>query len=953
MSSPSRRHTRIAGLGALLLGLLPLLAFAGSVEKAVRLTDSVDSTEIAERIGLLPAAGVRPEEVLSGARDLEFRTESRLNAGGVYWLRIPLENPTRETDWRLRLPSFVHIELFGGEGPQVNGSDIPYSLRAHAADPLMVALKIPPGGSRTFYVRARVHPARSPRMRATIHSEGAYGRMSARKALEVAFVLGVLLVMAAYTLILFASLRDPGYLSFSAFLICMSIYLLSQSEFLFPLTRVEFPQILPRIIAPIAAAGFYLRFSCVLLEARSRFPRWNAFWKLHFIVLVALVLLATAPSFGMEPTLRLGRMVDIANVWLVGGGVLMATFAAQAWRRGYAPARYYLQGNVAFILGLLVWIVSPDVLGWLNLGAVSGAALKVGIILQVTLWSVALGGRVRILKAEKEAESRNRILDLHRLTEEKNQELERKVVERTEQLQAAHRRLADSQEKLASLMGSSLERLEDIPRWVGSMAADLQATLDVSALGVYEVRNETLIPIHAIPDSTGPDIKMVLASIRGACEFDDMVILPARGLSGELRGVVAVRGLRQAEDEPARRQLLASFASHLGNVFEMAQLRHKLLLAEMAHEGSLAEYTAKGIELLKLCPLCGACQSAALDRCGVDGTVLEMPFYLPLRLLGRYHFLRRLGEGGMGTVLEALDEQLNRHVAIKFMRPGHFHDTGARVRFEREIHTLVLVDHPGVVKVFDSGEMADGTLYLIMERLQGRNLGQVIRLYGPGNPRQVSRLLRQGAETLEAAHGFRVIHRDIKPQNLFLTPEAGGFQTRILDFGLAKTLSSPAHLTQTGTILGTPLYMAPEQILGRNVDERTDTFAFASVVYEALLGIPPVRATVLSEVMSDILHAPPLPPSQFASWLTPEIDAGFAHALSKAPSERPEKLGVWAENLARCMESLGSPREGWPDMAQASDSGSSLPGSDLMTTESMAPSEQAPAGRDRSERSSP
>jgi hypothetical protein len=897
----------------------------------------VESIEVGERIGLLRDAHILPEEVLSGARDAQFQLGLKLEPGRTYWLRIPLENPTRETDWRLRLTSFIHLELFGDDKVQVNGSYLPYSLRAHAADPLMVALKVQPGGSRTFYVRAQVHPARSPRMKATIHSAAAYSRMSTRKALELAFLLGVLLVMAAYTLILFASLRDRGYLFFSAFLICMSIYLLDQSEFLYPLTGLDLPLILPRVIVPVAAAGFGIRFSCALLDARSR-PRWNAFWKLYFAILVAVVFLAVAPRFRLEPSLWLGRMFDTTNTWMAIGVVLLAVFAAHAWRRGYSPARYYLQANIAMILCFLVWLLSPEILGWLDLGAFSRASLRVGLVLQVTLWSIALGGRVRILQAEKEAESKSRILDLHRLTEEKNQELERKVVERTEQLQAVHRRLEDSQEKLASLMASSLERLEDIPRWVGSIAADLEATLAVTALGVYEVRNETLIPIRPVPDSSGPDMRTVLASMRGACEFEDMVVLPARGLSGELRGVLAVRGLRQAEDEPARRQLLSSLASHLGNVFEMVQLRHKLLVAEMAREGSVTEYTSKGIELLKLCPLCGACQSAALDRCGADGTLLEMPFYLPLRLLGRYHFRRRLGEGGMGTVLEALDEQLNRYVAVKLMRPGHFHDAGARMRFEREIHTLVLVDHPGVVKVFDSGELADGTLYLIMERLQGQNLGQVIRLFGPGNPRQVSRLLRQGAEALEAAHGFRVIHRDIKPQNLFLTPEAGGFRTHILDFGLAKTLSSPADLTQTGAIVGTPLYMAPEQVLGRNVDERTDTFAFASVVYEALLGVPPVRATVLSEIMSDILHTPPLPPSRFASWLTPEIDAGFAHALSKDPVERPEKLGLWAENLACCIESLGSPREGWPGMAQARDSRSSLSGEDLRTTQSKVPS---------------
>lgn len=940
MSSRSGRHRCISCVAVLLPGLLSLSVSAGRAPdpgSAIRLTDAGAPVEIGDRIGLLADAHTPPGEILSGAEDARFRPGSRLEQGRTYWLRIPLENLTDETEWRLQLHSFIHLELFGAGGVQQNGPYVPYRLRAYTADPFTVVLKIPTGDSRTYYVRAEVYPGRSPQMRAAICAAAAYDRMVSRKALGLAFVLGVLLVMAAYNLILFASIREPGYLSFSGYLICMSIYVLDQSEFLFPLTGIGFPLILPRIIVPVAAAGFTLRFSCVLLEARSRFPRWYVFWKWYFVVLVALALAAVAPGFRLEPTPRFARMADLANSWQVGGAVLLVVFAAQAWRRGYAPARHYLQANIVLIFCLLIWLASPEILGWVNLGVVSREALKVGLVLQVTLWSIALGGRVRILEAEKETERRKRILDLHRLTEEKNQELERKVVERTEQLQAAHSRLANSQEKLASLMGSSLERLEDVPRWVGSMAADLQATLGVSALGVYEVRNEALIPVRAIPDSTGPDMGMVLAAIRGECQFGDTVILPARGLSGELRAVLAAKGLSQTEDEPARRQLLISFASHLGNVFEMVQLRHKLLVTEMAHEGSLAEYAAKGIELLKICPECGACQSANLESCGADGAALEMPFYLPLRLLGRYLFLRRLGEGGMGTVLEARDEQLNRNVAIKFMRPGHFHDADTRIRFEREIHTLVMIDHPGVVKVFDSGEVADGTLYLIMELLQGRNLGQVIQLHGPGNPRQVAQLLLQGAETLEVAHRLRVIHRDIKPQNLFLTPGPSGFQTRILDFGLAKTLSSPGHLTQTGAIVGTPLYMAPEQVLGRNVDERTDTFAFASVLYEALLGFPPVRATEFSEILSDILHAPPLPPSRFASWLTPEIDASFANALSKDPAERPEKLVAWAENLAGCLKSLGSPREGWPDMFQTTDSRSSIAGRGLPATETEVP----------------
>jgi serine/threonine protein kinase len=297
-----------------------------------------------------------------------------------------------------------------------------------------------------------------------------------------------------------------------------------------------------------------------------------------------------------------------------------------------------------------------------------------------------------------------------------------------------------------------------------------------------------------------------------------------------------------------------------------------------------------------------------------------MPIYLPLRLLGRYRFVSRLGEGGMGLVLEAVDERLDRRVAIKFMRPGHFHDTAARIRFEREIHTLVLVDHPGVVKVYDSGELSDGTLYLVMERLRGRDVGQLIRSFGPGTPSQVGRLLRQGAGALEAAHGLHVVHRDIKPQHLVLTPEPDGFHTRILDFGLAKSQDSAAPLTRTGALVGTPLYMAPEQILGRDADERTDTFAFASVAYEALVGVPTIRMSSLSEILSAILETPPALPSRVAPWLPPEIDAAFAHALAKRQAERPASVGSWANALAGQLESLDRPGAGWPASALFGDS---------------------------------
>ena len=300
--------------------------------------------------------------------------------------------------------------------------------------------------------------------------------------------------------------------------------------------------------------------------------------------------------------------------------------------------------------------------------------------------------------------------------------------------------------------------------------------------------------------------------------------------------------------------------------------------------------------------------------------------------VGPYTVTALLGGGGMAWVLAANDADGCPGVALKLLKPKYAGDVQFTARFLNEATVAGELRHPNIIRILDVGQHGEA-VYFAMPQLLGslaERLGDDAAL-----PEQdVMRIARDVARAMAFAHEAGVIHRDIKPQNLFLTPEAGGFQTRILDFGLAKSLSSSSPLTQTGTIIGTPLYMAPEQVLGRNVDERTDTFAFASVVYEALLGISPVRATVLSEIMSDILHAPVLPPSQFVSWLTPEIDAGFAHALSKDPAERPENPVGWAENLACRLESLGSPRDGWPDLAQASDSRSSLSTGDLATTQS-------------------
>ena len=883
------------------------------LENAIRLENRDQILEIGARVGVLADAGYAPDTVRSGALDGLFRTGLPLRALRVYWLRLQLDNATEEPLWRLHLEPFQSLERFGEDGVQRNGSHIPYASRAWATDWNMVDAPVPPHSTRTCYIRAVAH-SNAGQLKASILSRAAHDRQLFREALEMAFVQGILLVMAAYNLILYRSLRDPSYRSYAAFILSISFYLLVVGGYFYPLTGLDAPVALLQHTAPLLAASLFIHFSCSFLQARSRFPAWNRFWTRMVIAYTGLTALELGLYYHGGASHGASALVLLLNLQLVLAALLMTAFIVHAWRRGFGPARPFLQANLAFFGCFLLWMAGPDLLHWLDLGVLTHSALHLGVVLQVTLFSLALGGRFQTLQAEKQAQARERVLEIQRLGEEKNQELEHKVAERTEELHAAHRELAMAQEKLGALRDAPLDRLEDVGLWAAAMAEDFQATLGVEALGVFELRSGSLVPIRPLPDAEVPDMGLVLASLQGRSELAGMLLIPARGLSGELRGVVVVRGFAPQDSRSGQRQLLNGFASHLGNAFEMAQIQHKLKRAENTRATTLEEYQAKGIELLKLCPGCGICYPAGQERCEGDGAELEMPGFLPLRILERYRFSRRLGEGGMGMVLEALDEKLNRPVAIKLMRPEHFNDLAARQRFQREVQTLLLVNHPGVVTVYDSGELGDGTQYLIMERLLGLDLGSLIRRHGQGSPAQVARLLRQGAAALAAAHLVQVVHRDIKPPNFFLSPGPDGFQARLLDFGLAKDMAATTHLTQTGFLMGTPIYMAPEQILGRPVDPRTDTFAFASVIHQALLGHPPVRATGLAEIISSILYGPFQSLRTFAPWLPAAVDDAFAAALAKDPLERPQDLSAWAGALAGLLEGLEDPG-GWPDPA--------------------------------------
>lgn len=266
--------------------------------------------------------------------------------------------------------------------------------------------------------------------------------------------------------------------------------------------------------------------------------------------------------------------------------------------------------------------------------------------------------------------------------------------------------------------------------------------------------------------------------------------------------------------------------------------------------------------------------------------------------IGRYRVVRKLGEGGMGTVFEAEDEVLGRRIAIKRLKAT---DESGRRRFWREARAAARLSHPNVCQLFEVGEDAGGP-FLAMELLAGEPLSERLRR-GPLDLAGAVALGSGMLAALQALHAAGLAHRDLKPSNVYLTPHGA----RLLDFGLvrplpanlARALDSGSAITDSNQLVGSPRYMAPEQILGQDVDARTDLFAAGAVLYEALAGRPAFEGRTLVEVLSATLHEPP-----------PPLDAEFARlepvirrALAKDPADRFAS----AEEMAEALREATSP----------------------------------------------
>ena len=258
----------------------------------------------------------------------------------------------------------------------------------------------------------------------------------------------------------------------------------------------------------------------------------------------------------------------------------------------------------------------------------------------------------------------------------------------------------------------------------------------------------------------------------------------------------------------------------------------------------------------------------------------------------------------MGTVYEAEHRTTGRLVAVKVMKPEHAQKPESVARLQQEARIVGQLRHPNICEIIDISQLSDGTPYLVMELLVGETLARRLERRGPLHAPAMVQVAIQVLAALEAAHSRGVIHRDMKPDNIFLIERDGGLHAKILDFGISKATGPdelPHHLTRTGMVMGTPYYMAPEQAMGeRQLDGRVDVWGVGVLMYECLTGTRPFVAKNYNALLVQILTVNPQPVDRLSPTVPASLSLVVRHALEKKRAVRYQS----AEQLRRALEGL-------------------------------------------------
>src|SRR6185436_3388363 len=272
--------------------------------------------------------------------------------------------------------------------------------------------------------------------------------------------------------------------------------------------------------------------------------------------------------------------------------------------------------------------------------------------------------------------------------------------------------------------------------------------------------------------------------------------------------------------------------------------------------------------------------------------------------ISHYRIVSKLGEGGMGVVYLAEDTLLGRHVAIKTLTEGGLGRQHFRTRFLREARAVSALSHANIATIYEYGETPQGDPYIVMEFVRGQTLADLISKHNLTLERALE-IIIDVALALGEAHRHGIVHRDIKPSNIAIAENG---QVKVLDFGLAKQVETDPEIksgthgvavtqTREGVMLGTPMYLSPEQAMGVSVDARSDLFSLGSVFYECVTGQPPFGGSSPIEICAKVIRDDPVPPSSLNPQVVPDLDRISLKSLAKKPDERYQSAELCIEDL--------------------------------------------------------
>ena len=457
-------------------------------------------------------------------------------------------------------------------------------------------------------------------------------------------------------------------------------------------------------------------------------------------------------------------------------------------------------------------------------------------------------------------------------------------------------------ERILIELASDIGRSESAEEAVRLAERALEASLHPSTVQVWLREQGTPMPeaffgsetILLNDRDTGDERMRTVADVP---DEPGALTVPIIDHGGRMVGALMLGSKRSEEPYTSKdRSLLRAIARQIAMVVENATLRREVGQERKIRHEVLGRLDDAAVDIMRECPRCGSCFDRGRETCPHDGAELLPTLPIERTLEGKYRLERLIGRGGMGSVYEADDLGIGRRVAVKILRANAFGNEGSMRRFRREARMLGALSHRHIVTVHDYGSLPSGGAFLVMERVEGATWRSILHQRKTIPARELEVWLSQLCDALAAAHAVGIVHRDLKPENVIVQQALGGPVIKVLDFGLAKQLEGDETeaLSFLGAVMGTPGYMAPEQLAARMADHRADVFAVAVMAWEALCGTKPFQGTTSAELAISMHLGSPTAPSAIPL----PVASVLLRAIAHDPELRPASISEFRAKLS-------------------------------------------------------